>query len=148
LYHLPSEDAKVLIPAITSQPELAPDFDGFYSNNKTSIVVCPEPNFVCAVCNSSVGRWFAKKVFATKQNDCNDYEPRYSSQFPIPPATDAQKAELSDLAENCAAAKAEGDKGALADREAQIDAIVSKLFQLTPEEIELIESRETSNQLS
>ncbi|MCC5851070.1 MAG: Eco57I restriction-modification methylase domain-containing protein [Verrucomicrobia bacterium] len=128
------EKPKVIIPAITSRPELAADLNGFYSNNKTTIVICSEPYFISAVCNSCVGLWFAKKVFATKQNDSNDYEPRYSSQFPIPPTTDAQKAELIALAEQCAQATESLDSSHLLTLESSIDKVVCCLFDLTTEE--------------
>jgi adenine-specific DNA-methyltransferase len=129
------EKPKIIIPAITSRPELAPDFSGFYCNNKASIAITDEPHFICAVCNSKIGLWFAKKVFATKQNDSNDYEPRYSSQFPIPPATEAQKAELSALAQACAAATAAKDPTRLQTLETRIDEIVCGLFGVSAEEL-------------
>lgn len=130
--------SKIIIPAITSRPELSPDKTGFICNNKASIAIAEEPHFICAVCNSKIGLWFAKKVFATKQNDSNDYEPRYSSQFPIPPATEPQKAELSDLAAKCAAAKQSGHTTDLQFLESQIDKIVYELFELTVEERAII----------
>lgn len=53
-------------------------------------------------------------------------------------ATDNGEAELAILAEKCAAAK--DDQATLAVHEAEINQIVYRLFDLTPEEITLIES--------
>lgn len=61
-------------------------------------------------------------------------------QLPIPPASDADKARLGQLAEACAAAAQRGDDETLAVHEAEIDEIVYRLFDLTEEEIALIES--------
>ena len=62
------------------------------------------------------------------------------AELPIPPATTADKARLSQLAEACAAAAQRGDDATVAVHEAEIDQIVYRLFDLTPDEIALIES--------
>ncbi|MBL9179652.1 MAG: Eco57I restriction-modification methylase domain-containing protein [Verrucomicrobiaceae bacterium] len=134
------DQPKIVIPAIADRPSAAFDNTGLFSNNKTSIAVCPDGSWITGVINSMVCRWFASQVFATKQNGYFDFEPRYSRQFPIPPATAADKARLSELAEKCAAAAQRGDEETQAVHEAEIDEIVYRLFDLTPEEITLIET--------
>lgn len=52
----------------------------------------------------------------------------------IPPATEDQKAELSDLAQACATATAAGDTQRLQTLETRIDEIVCGLFGLSAEE--------------
>ena len=73
---------------------------------------------------------------------------RSVKDVPIPPATPADKARLSQLAEACAAAAQRGDDATLAVHEAEIDQIVYRLFDLTPEEIALIESALTPTRTS
>lgn len=131
---------KIVIPAIAPRPSAAYDEEGFYANNKTTIAASNDAPFIASVINSCVHWWFATQVFATKQNGFFDFEPRYSRQLPIPPATAADKARLSQLAEACAAAAQRGDDATLAVHEAEIDQIVYRLFDLTPDEIALIES--------
>jgi type I restriction-modification system DNA methylase subunit len=77
-------ETKVITPAITGQPNFCPDSSGFYPNNKCSVFVTERPFYVAALANSSVGFYFAKRVYATKDAGFIDFEPRYSSQFPIP----------------------------------------------------------------
>ena len=60
--------------------------------------------------------------------------------IPIPRATLADKARLGQLAEACATAAKLGQAETLAVNEAEIDEIVYRLFDLTTEEIALIES--------
>ncbi len=74
---------KIITPAITGQPDFCPDETGYFSNNKTSIYVAEYPYVVAALCNSSVGNFYARRVYATKEGGFIDFEPRYSSQFPI-----------------------------------------------------------------
>ena len=98
--------------------------------------------------------WFTRQVFATKQGGFYDFEPRYSSQWPIPAATPAQQKPVERLVERILAAKQGGTgipacgPGADTDRnvcatisalEREIDAAVYALYALTPEEIQLVE---------
>lgn len=78
------EQPKIVIPAIASRPEAAPDSDGFYCNNKATILVVPQPGYVLAVVNSAVSSWFARQTFSAKQGGFFDFEPRYSGTFIIP----------------------------------------------------------------
>lgn len=62
------------------------------------------------------------------------------ANLPIPPAKAVEKSRLTKLAESCAAAASRGDDATLAVHEAEIDQIVYRLFDLTPDEMALIES--------
>ena len=117
---------------------VAIDREGFLSNNKSSIFVCGDAAYVSAVVNSSVAYWFASQVFATKQGGFYDFEPRYSSQWPIPAATPAEQATLTTLVDSILAAKRLGDEATVKELEGQIDRHVFRLYGLTPEEIALV----------
>jgi adenine-specific DNA-methyltransferase len=86
------EQPKIIVPAISGTVNVAVDTDGYFANNKASIFVSPEARFLAAVVNSPVAFWFTTQVFSTKQGGFWDFEPRYSSQWPIPAATPEQKA--------------------------------------------------------
>ena len=58
-------------------------------------------------------------------------------KIPIPPASDADKARLSELAKS--AARAEGKT--LATIETEFNQIVYSLFDLNPEEIAIVENK-------
>ncbi|MCA1964731.1 MAG: hypothetical protein LDL31_12375, partial [Prosthecobacter sp.] len=90
--------------------------------------------------NSAPLWWIIRQIAASKQNGYFEFKPMYVRPLPIPPASAADKARLSELAEACAAAAQRGDEETLAVHEAEIDQIVYRLFDLTPEEIPLIES--------
>ena len=117
---------------------VAIDREGFLSNNKSSIFVCDDAAYVSTVVNSSVAYWFASQVFATKQGGFYDFEPRYSSQWPIPAATPAEQATLTTLVDSILAAKRLGDEATVKELEGQIDRHVFRLYGLTPEEIALV----------
>ena len=58
----------------------------------------------------------------------------------LPAISQPDAMELSDRAETCQEAANAGDNSQLQTLEAQIDQIVYRLFELTPEEIALIEN--------
>lgn len=59
--------------------------------------------------------------------------------IPIPPASTADKARLTKLAEQAARQSEAGDAAGLRATEREIDDIVYRLFDLTPDEIAHIE---------
>jgi hypothetical protein len=131
---------KIVVPAIERNAPFAVDLEGHYSNDKTSIAVASEPHMLCAILNSAPLWWIIRQIAASKQNGYFEFKPMYVRPLPIPPASAADKARLSELAEACAAAAKRGDEETLAVHEGEIDQIVYRLFDLTPEEITLIES--------
>jgi hypothetical protein len=85
--------------------------------------------------NSLAVRFFYETTYQTIHVQQNEL-----ASIPIPPATAADKARLSQLAEACAAAAQRGDDATLEVHEGQIDQIVYRLFDLTSVEKDLIES--------
>ena len=101
--------------------------------------MCANAAFVSAVINSNVAFWFARQVFGTKQGGFYDFEPRYSSQWPIPAAPTEQQKPVERLVERILAVK-QRDAGAdVSAWEREIDALVYALYGLTPEEIKIVE---------
>ena len=92
------EQPKLIVPAIAPMPSFAPDFDGHFSNNKSTIFLPPRLLFALGVLNSSVNTWLATQICASKQNGFFDFEPRYSSQLIVPTASSAQTAAMEVIA--------------------------------------------------
>ena len=84
------EAPKIVIPAITATPIAAVDRAGHYSNNKSTIFIPPSIAFAAACVNSPIAAWIAVQTFATKQGGFFDFEPRYSSQIPVPNTSTSQ----------------------------------------------------------
>lgn len=94
---------KIIIPAIAQSPMAAIDHRGYFSNNKSTILIPPSIALAAAAINSPVAAWFATQRFATKQGGFYDFEPRYSRQIPIPTATEPQLRTVEALARTIAA---------------------------------------------
>ncbi|MCC7067235.1 MAG: Eco57I restriction-modification methylase domain-containing protein [Burkholderiales bacterium] len=91
------EKPKILVPAIEDGVEYAPDLEGFYGNDKTSIIVTEEWRYVLGVLNSSLSWWITRQTFSGKQGGFYEFKPMYVSNFPIPSGTSTQKALLSSV---------------------------------------------------
>jgi type I restriction-modification system DNA methylase subunit len=88
---------KVVIPCIESDVAFAVDRENYFGNDKTSIIVADEPDFLCAVLNSSVHWWYAKEHYPTKQGGFVEFKPTFMAEFPIPNSDVAQKASIERL---------------------------------------------------
>jgi hypothetical protein len=132
------EQPKIIVPAISDTVNFAPDSYGFYSNNKTTICVPPSMPIALAAANSQIAFWFAQQTFATKQGGFYDFEPRYSSQIPIPcPPKPVEKIIEKNVAK-IQAAKKKDPNAFVGELEAEIDGLVAHLFGLTEDEYRLI----------
>jgi hypothetical protein len=101
--------------------------------------VCDNAAFVSAVVNSQVAFWFTRQVFATKQGGFYDFEPRYSSQWPIPAVPTGKQKPVERLVERILAAKQKNPAADTCALEREIDQQVYALYGLTPEEIQIVE---------
>lgn len=82
------DEPKIVVPAIQNKVDYAPDLLGFYSNDKTSIIVDKRWPYLLAVLNSTVSWWLTQQLFASRQGGFYEFKPMYVSQIPIPSATD------------------------------------------------------------
>ncbi|EJF10970.1 TaqI-like C-terminal specificity domain-containing protein [Pontibacter sp. BAB1700] len=114
------------------------DIDGNYSNDKTSIIALDDL-YLLGLLNSEAVDFFLKSISSTKQGGYFEYKPVYVSQLPIAQADEETKAGILALVEQVLAAKqadASADTDAL---EAAIDLQVYRLYNLTYDEVLLVE---------
>ena len=86
------EQPKIIVPAIEKRVAYAPDETGFYSNDKTSIIVSDRWRYLLAVLNSSVSWWLTQQEFASKQGGFYEFKPMYVGRLPVPSPTPEQEA--------------------------------------------------------
>ena len=83
-YHYEFEKHKIIIPAIIQSASYAFDTDGFYSNDKTSIIVTDDL-YLLGILNSKIPDFVMHLTASTKQGGYFEYKPMYISQLPIRP---------------------------------------------------------------
>ena len=134
------EEPKVVIPAISGAVNAAVDQDRFFCNAKASFCVPKHTHFVAAIINSRVASWFTQQVFATKQGGFYDFEPRYSSQYPIPAATVEERLRVETVVQTILSKRTSDALADVTDLERELDGLVYSLFKLTREEIAIVEA--------
>lgn len=88
---------KIIVPAITDTVNYAADSTGYYSNDKTNILVPESVPYVLGILNSSISFWIARQTYATKQGGFYEFKPMYISEMPIPRARPEQQSLIEQL---------------------------------------------------
>jgi len=156
-YYAEFEKPKIIVPAIVQSATYAFDEAGFYSNDKTSIIPINDL-YLLGLLNSKAPDFVMHHISSTKQGGYFEYKPMYISQLPIrtidfsDPADRARHERMVELVERMlslhqrlAAAQTPPEKTLLqrqiAATDEQIDRLVYELYNLTEEEIALVEGR-------
>lgn len=93
------EKTKIVSTKISSRPTFSIDRTGAITSNTTYLMDAGNDNeFLAAILNSSVAYFYFRSIFAVKSGGFFEIQPDGLSSLPIPTGTDAQKAELADLA--------------------------------------------------
>jgi type I restriction-modification system DNA methylase subunit len=136
VYYREFEQPKIIIPAITNNVQYAIDYSRHLSNDKTSICVSECPEFMAALLNSELLWWLMQNQAATRSGGFYEFKPMYVTQLPIAPATPTQQAPIISLVQ---AILADPDSPDVPRLEKQIDQLVYQLYNLTPDEIAIVE---------
>ncbi len=155
-YYDKFDQAKLIYPNISKQPEFTFDDSGDYTNQKCFIIP-QDDKYLLGVLNSGVTRFLYQQILPKLQG--NFYEPSYVylKDFPIREieANNTNEKALHDLIvrsvdqimeakKKLAAAANERDRDFWTNKcdklESDIDTAVYKLYDLTPDEIALIEN--------
>ena len=136
------EKPKLVIPAITSDVEYAVDYEKHFANDKTSICVTSEPNYLVGLeLKSSLGVSSANGKSEQAGWFLRIFKPMYVSALPIPAAPPEKQKPVERLVERILSAK-QRDAGAdVSALERELDELVYALYGLTPEEIKLVEGK-------
>jgi type I restriction-modification system DNA methylase subunit len=131
---------KVVIPTIVNDVEYAVDREGYFSNDKTTLLACENPEFITALLNSKPLFWFMRQTAAQKQGGFYEFKPMYVSALPIPAVPTEQQKPVERLVERILMAKQRDAKADVSALEREIDELVYALYGLTQEEIALVQA--------
>jgi hypothetical protein len=154
-YYEQFEKTKIIIPAIVKAASYAIDSTGLYSNDKTSIIATDDL-YLLGLLNSRLLDLIIHSISSTKRGGYFEYKPMYVSQLPIRGIStdDAKDVTLRDqiiglvrqmlslqrqLSEVKVADDRTASKRQIDATDKQIDQLVYELYDLTAEEIGLIE---------
>jgi hypothetical protein len=155
-YYAEFEKPKIIVPAIVKSASYAFDADGFYSNDKTTIIPTTD-KYLLGLIGSKTLDYYMHSISSTKQGGYFEYKPMYLSQLPIrtinidDPADVAMHDRMAGLAEQMLELNkklaesripqtAEMLKRQIEAADRQIDQLAYQLYDLTDEEIKIVES--------
>lgn len=156
-YYDEFEKNKIIIPAIVKNASYSFDERKFYSNDKTSII--PTNNkYLLGLINSKAVDYYLKSIAATKQGGYFEYKPMYVSKLPIIQIDSENKTQqflhdeivklvnqLLKLNEEKAETKLQIQISQLKSKidycENRINEIVYQLYELTEDEIKIVEKK-------
>lgn len=127
-YYDTFEELKLVSTKVSIRPTFALDARGCYLGNTAYFLPVKkcEAYFLLGVLNSQSSFIYAREAFVGKQNDWYEVQPGALEAFPIPPASDKEKAVLARIVKKCLDAGAKD----CTEWEAQIDQCVASLYGL------------------
>ena len=128
------EKPKIVLRCFMNKPTFAFDKKAFFHNNALHMIAGAN-EYVVAILNSSVSWWFLCQICTDLQNGYLQAFQENLFQIPVPYANLAQQSAIIKLVNQIFDAKYADVTAA----ENEIDEIVYSLYDLTPEEIEIVE---------
>jgi len=131
------ERSKIILGRFMDKPTFAFDRQQFFHNDALYMISGVD-EYVVAILNSSVSWWFLRQICTDLQNGYLQAFRKDLFQIPIPPATDEEKKAIETLVQKCLDAQGTN----VAPYEAEIEAIVVRLYGLTELERSIVEGKE------
>ena len=78
------EGKKIIMPSIVNGSSYSLDMEGFYSNDKTSIVISENLSYLISILNSKVLWWLTQQLTSGRQGGFYELKPMYVTDFPVP----------------------------------------------------------------
>ncbi len=119
-------------------PRFGYDDQGYYCDKTTFIITGNNIKFLLAILNSKVGNYLIREYVTKLDTGGYMMQKVFIEEIPIMPIFGNEN--LSSKVDEILAIKNENPSADTADLEAQIDQLVYELYDLTPEEIEIIEN--------
>ncbi len=129
---------KVVYPDIFQHQSFTVDTTGFFCSNSCYFIPTEE-TWLCGLLNSKSVEWFYSLVSNRLGGAALRAFSDYMRQIPIPAANSAQKSFISNLVNKILAAKRADPDADVSELENEIDQVVYSLYDLTPEEIAIVE---------
>jgi len=134
-YYKEFEEQQIVWGNLATHPKFSFANAGYYLSAPAVLMVTDNP-YVLGILNSKLTHYVVSQSAATRQGGYVEFKPMYISNLSIPDPSQDIKAKIFNLVIN--AEKATGNQ--LVEIENRIDKEVYRLFNLTEEEITLIES--------
>jgi type II restriction/modification system DNA methylase subunit YeeA len=136
-YYQEFEKPKIMYQIFQTKPCFIYDEQGLYCNNSMWIISKAD-KILLAILNSKMGWWLISKYCTAIQNGFQLIW-KYFGQIPIPQVNPKQREVITSLVNQILTTKKSDPKADITTLETEIDQLVYQLYELTPEEIKIIE---------
>lgn len=141
-YYPEFEKEKVVYSEIVREPQFYYDRERFYVEASSFLMTGKNIKYICGLLNSKPATFFFKQWYAGGGLGQEGY--RYKKVFlenlPIPPSNQGIVSQIEDLVDKILSAKKQNPKADTQEWEREIDRLVYRLYDLTEEEIKIIEN--------
>ena len=132
------EQPKIILRCFMNKATFAFDKEAFFHNNALHMIAGVN-EYVVAILNSSVSWWFLCQICTDLQNGYLQAFQENLFQIPVPYANVEQQSAIIRLVNQIFDAKYANPDTDVSELENEIDQIVYSLYDLTPEEIAIVE---------
>ncbi|GAA7727535.1 class I SAM-dependent DNA methyltransferase [Helicobacter pylori] len=136
------EKEKIVWAEMTDEPRFIYDNKGFYTN-QTCYFIARDDKYLFAILNSKVIYFFMRQMASNLGEGAFRWIKQFIERLPIPQITPQNQElarKITDGAEQILKSKAKDPKANTLELEKEIDALVYQLYNLTDEEIKIIEN--------
>ena len=146
-YYPDFDKEKIVWQEIAKEGQFFIDRDKFYTLDTTRILTGKNLTYLLGILNSTFFLFAFKNYYAGGHLGSKGvrFKSEFMKSFPIPPITEANQglvAEIENKVDEIIAAKVSNSKANTADLENDIDQLVYELYNLTLEEIAIVEGKE------
>jgi methylase of polypeptide subunit release factors len=143
-YYPEFEKEKVVWAEIVRQPQFYLDRDRFYVEATSFLMTGENTKYICGLLNSKPVTFFFKKYYAGGGlgEEGYRYKKAFLENLPIPPITPANESivgQIETLVDKILTVKRQNPNADTSHLEREIDQLVYRLYDLTEEEINVIE---------
>ncbi|MGB4665385.1 MAG: TaqI-like C-terminal specificity domain-containing protein, partial [Bacteroidales bacterium] len=141
------EKEKVIYSEIVREPQFHYDNEKFYVEATSFLMTGKHIKYICGLLNSKSLSYFFKTYYAGGGlgKEGYRYKKAFIEKLPIPPITPSNQSivsQIESLVDNILSAKKENHAADTSEWEKEIDSLVYKLYDLTDEEIAIVERRQ------
>ena len=134
------EKPKIVWGEISDKPKFAFDDSGYFAEATTFLMTGQNLKYLLAILNSKVSEWYFNLIGTTTGMGTNRWKKYKIELLPVKVPSEYQKNQIEALVDEILSIKKQNSSANTTSLETQIDQLVYQLYDLTDEEIAIIEN--------
>ena len=135
------EKEKIIWGELSNDAKFTFDDEGYFLNNTTFFMTGKNLKFLLSILNSKLAKWYFEKISTSSGMGTNRWLKYKVEQLPIRPLSENLQVLLIEKVNQILTLKKEDPKADTSELEAEIDRMVYDLYELTEEEILIVEGK-------